>query len=58
MTVEFNDNEVLANGETYGKLEFDKEQDAWVLWPNDIDDGVSYFDSLTETQEAIRDELA
>jgi len=58
MTVEFNDNEVLADGKTYGKLEFDKEQNVWVLWPSDIDDGVGYFEDLEETKEAIKDELA
>ena len=62
MTVEFNELdakniEVLVNGDNYGKLAFDEEQDAWVLWPNSIDDGVTYFDDLKETKEAITDEI-
>lgn len=42
---------------TYGVLKFDDDQNAWVLWPNDIDDGVNYFDDLDESKEAIEDEL-
>lgn len=48
---------VELNGKDYGYLEFDKNQDAWVLWPNDIDDGVTYYDDLQETEEEIREEL-
>lgn len=62
MTVEFNEIdaknvEVLVNGATYGKLNFDSDENLWVLWPADIDDGVSYFDNLEETKEAISDEI-
>lgn len=62
MTVEFNEIdaqnvEVLVDGDTYGKLNFDSDENAWVLWPIDIDDGVSYFDGLEETEEAIKDEI-
>ncbi|VDG31428.1 hypothetical protein MUDAN_DOGOELCO_03272 [Lactiplantibacillus mudanjiangensis] len=53
-----NEVEVELNGETFGTLKFDAEQDAWVLWPVSIDDAVSYFDNLDETKEAIADELA
>lgn len=62
MTVEFNEIdaqnvEVLVNGDTYGKLNFDSDENVWVLWPAEIDDAVSYFNSLEETEEAISDEI-
>lgn len=62
MIVEFNELdvkniEVLVNDDSYGELKFDKDQSAWVLWPNAIDDAVSYFDDLEETKEAISDEI-
>lgn len=49
--------DVELNGKAYGHLTFDKEQAAWVLWPADIDDGVTYFEDLEETKQAIKDEL-
>lgn len=49
--------EVAVNGERYGFLEFDHEQNAWVLWPSAIDDGVSYSDDLAETEETITEEI-
>lgn len=55
--IDKNEVEVELNGATYGTLKFDAEQNVWVLWPNDIDDAVSYFDNLDETKEAIADEL-
>jgi len=62
MTVEFDEIdaqnvEVLVNGDTYGKLNFDSDENVWVLWPADIDDAVSYFESLEETEKAIKDEI-
>lgn len=62
MTVEFEnveakEIEVTVNGDNYGKLVFDDEQNTWVLWPVAIDDAVSYFDDLSETKEAITDEI-
>lgn len=48
---------VKANEETYGELIFDVDQDAWVLWPKQIDDGVTYFDDLKETEDQIKFEL-
>lgn len=53
------DNEALVtvDGDSYGKLAFDAEQNVWVLWPDDIDDGVSYGEDLAETEEAITDEI-
>ena len=41
----------------YGELVFDDEQDAWVLWPETLDDGVTYEESLEETKQEIIDEL-
>ena len=52
-----NEVEVLVDGTTYGKLVFDTDQKAWVLWPVSIDDGVSYTDDLQETEEDITDEI-
>ena len=62
MTVQFDkadakNYDVLVNENDYGKLTFDEEQDAWVLWPNSIDDAVTYFEDLEETKEAIADEI-
>jgi len=49
--------EVLVNGDRLGIIQFDHEQEGFVYWPNDIDDGVSYFDSLTDTEQLIAEEL-
>lgn len=49
---------VTKDGADYGKLIWDNDQAVWVLWPVAIDDGVSYFDNLDETVEAIIDEEA
>lgn len=49
--------EVIVNGGNYGTLVFDHEQNAWVLWPVSIDDGISYSDDLAETEETITDEI-
>ena len=49
--------EVIVNGNNYGTLIFDHDQNAWVLWSSTIDDGVSYSDDLAETQEIITDEI-
>lgn len=60
--------EVIVNGEKCGFLEFDHDQNVWVLWPLSIDDdgilwpvsiddGVSYSDDLAEAEEAITDEI-
>lgn len=52
-----NEVEVTVDGSTYGVIKYDADQSAWVLWPEAIDDGVSYFDDLAETEEAITDEI-
>jgi len=62
MNIEFNGVDtnkygVLVNEDDYGTLTFDEEQGAWVLWPISIDDGVTYFEDLEETKEAITDEI-
>lgn len=49
--------EVTVDGEKYGIIKFDHDQNAWVLWPLAIDDGVSYTDNLKETEEDITDEI-
>ena len=49
---------VELNNERYGSLEWDQEQNAWVLWSLAINDGVTYFESLKETIAYIKDELA
>ncbi|OYR88412.1 hypothetical protein [Lactobacillus taiwanensis] len=48
---------VKVNKENYGELIFDTDQDAWVLWPKQIDDGVTYFADLQKTMDQIRYEL-
>ena len=48
---------VTVNDENYGYLVFDKDQDAWVLWPKAIDDGVTYWQSLKDTENQIKEEL-
>lgn len=52
-----NEVEVMVNGDSYGVIKFDADQNVWVLWPADIDDGVSYFEDLEETEENIKDEI-
>lgn len=47
----------ITNGAEYGMLLFDEEQGAWVLWPDTILDGITYFSSLEATKEAIEYEL-
>jgi hypothetical protein len=49
--------EVTVNGDKYGTLELDHEQNTWILWPVSIDDGVGYSDDLADTQEIITDEI-
>lgn len=49
--------EVIVNGDMYGTLVFDHDQNAWVLWPTYIDDGISYSNDLAETEETITDEI-
>ena len=46
-----------VDNDKYGKLLFDEDQNAWVLFPDDIYDGVTYFHSLDETKESIEDDL-
>ena len=49
--------EVTVDGDKYGILIFDHDQNVWVLWPSTIDDGISYSDDLAETEETITDEI-
>jgi hypothetical protein len=49
--------DIELNGERYGSLEWDEDQKAWVLWPLSIDDGITYFEDLKETESYIKDEL-
>ena len=49
--------DVDLNADHYGKIKFDKDQDVWVLWPLSIDDAVSYFKDLEETENTIHEEL-
>lgn len=48
---------VYSDDEEYGSLDYDADQKAWVLWPNDIDDGVTYWESLKESEDQIEFEL-
>lgn len=51
--------DVELNGEAYGSLEFDSDQNAWVLWLWGCygDEGVTYFEDLEETKNCIVDEI-
>ena len=54
--------DVIVKGDIFGTLKFGDEEfgtqkNIWILWPIDIDDGVSYFDDLEETEETIEDEI-
>lgn len=49
--------QVNVDGDKYGTLKFDHDQNAWVLWPLSIDDGVSYSDNLEDTEADITDEI-
>lgn len=42
---------------TLGTLEFDRVQNAWIFWQAGTDQGVTYFDSLKETEETVQVEL-
>lgn len=48
---------VYSDDEEYGSLDYDADQKAWVLWPNDIDDGVTYWEGLKESEDQIEFEL-
>ena len=53
---------VYVDDEVYGSLEFGDEASGdqkgiWIFWPMDTDDGVSYFDSLKGTEEAIKEDI-
>ena len=50
---------VELNNERYGSLEWDSDQNAWVLWFWGCygDEGVTYFEDLEETEDYIRNEL-
>lgn len=43
--------------DTLGTLEFDAGQGAWIFWQAESDQGVTYFDSLEDTEETLKDEL-
>lgn len=47
--------EVTVDGDKYGTLIFDHEQNAWVLWIMYIDDGISFWEDLAETEESVTD---
>lgn len=58
--INFNQNDntvdVYKDDNRIGYLEFDQEQEAWVFWPNDINDGITYFEDLKETEDTIAEE--
>ena len=45
--------------EKYGTLEYDAEQEAWVLNYKTVygGDGVTYYENLKETEEEIKEEI-
>ena len=48
---------VYVDDENYGDLDYDSENKEWVLWPNQIDYGISYWESLKESEDEIKFEL-
>ena len=48
---------VYVDDENYGDLDYDSENKEWVLWHNQIDDGISYWESLKESEDEIKFEL-
>ena len=48
---------VYVDDENYGDLDYDSENKEWVLWSNQIDDGISYWESLKESEDEIKFEL-
>lgn len=52
-------NNILVGGDLYGKLEFDSDKKAWVLWFDSCygEEGVTYFEDLKETKEYIVNEI-
>lgn len=53
----YSETHVYIDGEYSGFLDFDKEQRVWVYWAKDIDDGVSYFEDLQETERVLTEEV-
>lgn len=49
--------DVDLSGKAYGQLKLDHEQGVWILWPESIDDGVTYTRDLDETVAIIAGEL-
>lgn len=54
--------DVTLDGDTYGKFKFGDEEfgtqkGVWILWPDDIDDAVTYSDDLQESEDTLQDEL-
>ena len=49
--------DVDLSGATYGRLDFDHDKNAWILWPASTDDGVAYTASLDESVAIIAGEL-
>lgn len=51
--------DVELNGANYGSLEFNSDQNVYVLWFWGCygDEGVTYFEDLKETEECIADEI-
>ena len=48
---------VYVDDKNYGDLDYDSENKEWVLWPNQIDYGISYWESLKESEDEIKFEL-
>lgn len=43
---------------TLGRLEFDKNQNVWIYWPENLNgEGVTYYDNLQETKNELKFEL-
>lgn len=60
--VKYTTEDKYTGGQLLGALEYDDEQQAFIFWQANeneqlTDNGVTYFDSLKETEETLKDEL-
>ena len=54
--------DITVDDDNYGKFKFGDEKfgtqkGVWILWPDNIDDAVTYFDDLQESEDTLQDEL-
>lgn len=57
MNIVLIDKDIVVDNELFGTFKRDDDQNAWVLWPVSIDDGVTYFDDLHESFLLAKSEI-